>query len=667
MKLSFRLGTPRYTSPEEFKRLLEFLQQHKECVDEISLFTEYWHHGYYPLQEFKELCEILRDRIIILKSREFKSVGINMLDTIGHVNEAWDILPKLPFQPIVGHDGAISKCAMCPNSEGFKNYISEKYRLVALADPDFIWVDDDIRMHGHSVAFGCFCEKCISIFNKANGTNFSRKELVNLLNTKEGAKLREKWVEQNIETIESLLALIEKTIHGVNENIEIGLMSPINNWTTYSGCDYERWLKALKAKKMRPGGGFYSDNEPLVLLSKVLECSRLRSELPPEVTDFQYELENFPYHRLMKSRQITIVECTAAIASGLNGIAFNALKQEKGSLDDYHDLMKSISEIKPAWKIMDKIARNFRNAGLYSTLSSHHDARRSVENGNWFEFSTGDNDINRIYSLCEIGIPITTIKDGACGTVLSGNMAEGFTMDELKEMLCGGIIMDAAALEDLCDMGLGRYCGVSIKAKYDNGVLEQITGDEVNGVHAGEQRDARISFYADKGCVLEPMDDSVRVAAELVDYAGNILGPTFTLYENELGGRIAVSGYTAWKQIHNSAKRDQIMNVCDWICKGRLPVRIEKCVKVTPFIRVSQDETQCILMLLNTSFDETGGFDVEIKVNSECLYEIQKDGSLLHRMEINNNRTNGKMIYRVGNIKPWDFILIYAGRKSLYS
>ena len=80
---------------------------------------------------------------------------------------------------------------------------------------------------------------------------------------------------------------------------------------------------------------------------------------------------------------------------------------------------------------------------------------------------------------------------------------------------------------------------------------------------------------------------------------------------------------------------------------------------------MSQDETQCILMLLNTSFDETGGFDVEIKVNGECVYEIQKDGSLLHRMETNNNPVNGKIIYRVGNIKPWDFILLYVGRKSL--
>ena len=58
MKLSYRVLPPRYKKESEFQQLLEFLTVHKACIDEISLFTEYWHHGYYPLDQFQDLSHI---------------------------------------------------------------------------------------------------------------------------------------------------------------------------------------------------------------------------------------------------------------------------------------------------------------------------------------------------------------------------------------------------------------------------------------------------------------------------------------------------------------------------------------------------------------------------------------------------------------------------------
>jgi hypothetical protein len=142
-----------------------------------------------------------------LKQAGIPSVGINVLATIGHANEAWDYNAPLPFQPMVGHDGLVSRGCACPNTKEFRNYVRAKYELVAKAKPDFIWVDDDIRMHQHGVAYGCFCTTCLEIFNRISGGQLhTRESLVAALNDPARRELRLAWVEQNIRSLESLLA-----------------------------------------------------------------------------------------------------------------------------------------------------------------------------------------------------------------------------------------------------------------------------------------------------------------------------------------------------------------------------------------------------------------------------------------------------------------------------
>jgi hypothetical protein len=101
------------------------------------------------------------------------------------------------------------------------------------------------------------------------------------------------------------------------------------------------------------------------------------------------------------------------------------------------------------------------------------------------------------------------------------------------------------------------------------------------------------------------------------------------------------------------------MNVCDWISNGKLPVRIEKCLMVIPFIKVSEDGKHFILMLVNGSLDATGDFDVEIRVPGIVnLFELKKDG----RMEtILSDRIQGGIdstILKIGSLVAWDYIIV---------
>ncbi len=612
MKLSFRILTPRYDSEHQFKELLDFLIKHRNAIDEIMLFTEYWHQGYNPLDSFGELCGIMKDRLKRLRENGFGKVGINMLATLGHFDEAWDWLPAIPFQPTVGRDGMLSKSSFCPNSEEFRAYIDRKYTLVAEAGPSFVWVDDDIRMFGlGSVDYACFCPECISIYNRNHGTAYTREQLTDALNAKDGGGTRERWVRQNVETIERLLAHIEAAVHRVDDKIELGLMTVSLSISTYTGADYPKWFSALKAGRARPGGGFFDDTKPFGFVRKAHEINRQISHYPDFVTDIQYELENFPFHRLSKSIRITIEECTAAIVSGSNGVAFDALKGELGSLDDYHELMDAIEAARPLWEEIERIAGGYKTAGLYPALSPLHEARKSVDNGNWFD-SLSVEDTLGSYALSEIGFPLSMNADHACGTILSENAAEGYTTEELKTMLSGGVLIDGNSLEILTKRGLGAYCGVEIERTYDNGMTEVLSSDPLNGSYAGEQRDVRTSMKKGLSYALKPLSDKTRVLSRLVSYTKDELGPASTLYENELGGRVAVQGYPAWRMIHSGFKRKQLLRIGDWLSYGNLPALIDQTLRVVPFVKYSEDESRWFILLLNASFDETGSFETKL-------------------------------------------------------
>ncbi|SFB29400.1 hypothetical protein SAMN05216312_105316 [Cohnella sp. OV330] len=664
MKLSFRILVPRYESEEKFRELLDFLMKHRNAVDEIMLFTEYWHQGYNPLDWFGELCRIMKDRLTRLRESGFNNVGINMLATLGHFDEAWDWLPAVPFQGTVGRDGLTSKSTFCPNSEPFREYIARKYTLVAEAGPSFVWVDDDIRMFGlGSSDYACFCPICIDIYNRKHGTAYAREQLVDVLNAPDGGETRERWIRQNAESIERLLAHIEEAVHRVDDKIELGLMTVSLGISTYTGVDYPGWFSALKAGRARPGGGFFDDAKPFGLVRKAHEVNRQIAHYPEFVRDIQYELENFPFHRLSKSVRITLEECTAAIVSGCNGVAFDALRGELGSLEEYHELMDAIEAIRPRWAEIERIAGAYGTGGMYPALSPLHEAKRTVGNGNWFDSLSVDNSLN-FYTLSEIGFPLSMNEAEARGTILSENAAEGYTTEELREMLRGGVLMDGKSLEILTARGLGEYCGAEIVRTYDNGVTEVLTGDPLNGDDAGEQRDVRFSMKKGIAYELKPTSDKTRVLSRLASYTKDELGPVSTVFENEWGGRVAVQGYAPWQMIHSGFKRKQLLRIGEWLCGGHLPAFIDKTLRVVPFVKYSADESGWLILLLNASYDETGPFEVKLGyplAAGKDIYELLPDGtSVKHRQGGAPTGEGRQPTVSVDNVGVWQSRIFYT-------
>ncbi|MDR2072382.1 MAG: hypothetical protein LBP60_02990, partial [Spirochaetaceae bacterium] len=325
MKLAQRLPYHSWRQDEGFKKILDFCLSYSDCLDELTFLTNYIHYGYYPLDAVREDCGILEKRIAAFRENGFSSVGINELVTVGHINEGY-AYNKSPFAPITGFDGQESKTCFCPSHEDMKQYIAEKYRILARTKPDFIWVDDDIKYFWNGVKFGCFCNTCMARFNKIAGTHYDRETLVKAMNKPDAVELRGVFVQDISDKISELLGIIKDAILGVDPRIKTGFMTQHQGWSTFNGMSFSDWFPALGAVKGRPGEGYYDDGIPENVCIKALSAARQASEYPPSVRDVQYEVESFPYHLFQKSRLITLDECTLAMASGMNGVLLNTIK-----------------------------------------------------------------------------------------------------------------------------------------------------------------------------------------------------------------------------------------------------------------------------------------------------------------------------------------------------
>lgn len=657
MKKAYRIGYWRFYDDAEFEKLLQFILRYKDCIDELALFTEYSHHGYYPVSYIQDLCLVLKKRIPALKKAGIRSVGINVLDTLGHIDEAWDILEAPPFGRMMGHDGSLSRSCLCPNGTDYRQYIRTKYQMLAETDPDFIWVDDDIRMHHHSVAYACFCPCCMELFNKANATSYTREELVEALNSSDGQEVRRAWLEQNNKSVTDLMKWICESVHAVNPDIRLGLMTSGVVWGNYSNPRLFEWMDALGAAMGRPGGGFSDDDHPLDFVRKIHECGRQIPLYSDKVSDIQYELENFPYQRLSKSVHMVILECTASFFAGHNGIAFNAI-----SCDDYPELLEAIRKQQGMWDTIQCLAGEFIVNGLYPCFDLEHAVKRTVRQGDWFNSSYAQK-VDQSNELNKIGIPLTMDPRGACAYILIGTMPEAYSEEALKSMLSQGAVMDGQALEILLQRGFGDYCGVKIAKTVDNGVYERIYDHPFNGVAAKGKRDPYITFWGDdsKCYVLEKTDRTTEFISGLETIQGEPAGPCLSLYRNPYGGHVAVCGFMPWKFIGSIEKRYQVNAICEWVSKGQMPVQIEQCTKVIPFIRRAEDGRAAMLMLVNGFLDETGPLTVKVKVvNAENVCEIEKDGSM-HSCEFAVDKETNQAVISLRSMKAWEFIVLYVG------
>jgi hypothetical protein len=655
--VAFRISAEQWLEEPAFERLLDFFRQAPGTADELAFFTSSTHPPL-PLDTLRRRAERLA-KLLPRVRQEGMGAGINLLATIGHHEENLAGSLDEPWQRMMDPGGRVSRGAYCPADEHFRKYVTKVYTALAQAAPDFLWIDDDVRLAGHMpIGYTCFCPACVARFSRETGENFTRESLVARFGSgplPERLAWRRRWLDHNRATLNQLFALIERTVHKLQPALPLGFMTGDR---FYEGYDFARWAQTLggperRPVRWRPGGGFYSDESLTGLPGKAHDIGRQVSQLPPEVTVIQSEIENFPYDLLRKSAQATVAEAAAHMAAGTTGTAFNVLSQRPDPLTEYEPILRAIQRAKPFYRALRQALGRAPLTGVWPAWNPDSFAANSAD-GAWPE---GDGDAlgatYRAYVLSELGLPICYGPDGAAVTVLAGSGALAFSRDELRRLFAGGVLLDVAAWQTLDRLGLASWTGVKPGVVQAKDAIEVFSPHPLNGRFAGWSRDCRQSFWHEPACSLTPAAGGVEILARMTDYAGQDLGASMTACHNELGGRAVVMGYFPWSMLHHLAKASQMKSVCAWLGGGRLPVTLDSFARIHLWARQpAPDRLACVL--LNGSLDPAPAPVLRLTKTYKSFHWTGMDGQTVALKTAPGGRLT------VPALQPWTLGLLVA-------
>jgi hypothetical protein len=598
--VSFRIAPNIALSEERSEQLLKLLSKYPGTTDQISFFVGAT-HAPLNLEETEKRCLILKERMKRVRECGYES-GINILCTMGFFNENMANTVGPEIGRCTDIHGSINYGRLCPNQENYREHVKKLYRILVEAEPDYIWIDDDVHLGGH-----CFCDSCVRLFSEETGTEYTRATLATRLNEPD---VRKQWSKHNSDSITRLLTLIETTVHELRPGLRIGFMTFEHFQDRY---DYERWAHALSGSSAsevlwRPGGGFWSEEPISAMCEKSRRVERQISLLPPNVRCIQPEIENFPRERLAKSAHIVVLEAGTYIAAGGTGAAFNVMTMEEEPLDDHEPLIAEICRWRPFYDLIVRHTGRDKLTGVFPYWQ--HDS---------WGIGASVKDFPEINT---IGIPSTSSKEGKQGVtiLLDTVFANNLPKETLETIFSEGVYLDVETLNVLNSRGFGELTGLELEQTIMVDSIERLTNHPLNGEVAGRTRDCRQSFWHAPAHLLKRTNPNAQILSERLDYSGEVHGECLSaIFENRLGGRVYVGGYHPVDWLFGKTKTVQTRQIMRWLSKDKISAYVDSYHRMNIWTRPTEESGGMSILLLNHSYDTAEKVAVCIKTKADRI------------------------------------------------
>ena len=642
-KITWRMNSLDALDEHGFNEMLDIMTKDGTIADEFWLFiSEPTSYCYEPLETIAKRCEIYKQGAALAKARGIR-VGINPWPTFGADETYQQDLYKreMPFQPMVGYDGSVSRRLACPFSREFLDYSRARYKLFAQTGASFAWVDDDCRLtHLGGVPYPCFCDRCVKGFGYSD-----RETLVADLNKPENRALRHDWSAYGAKRLATYCAELREAVDEVDPAVETPFMSVGYSHTTFSGDYIEQCMKALRAKSARPGHGFYWDEAPMEMFEKTYEMSRQIVSMPEAVLDdVQYEEESCPCTILNKAPDTRIIEAMLAIWGGCTGIAMNHMHGDGG--DHPYNWFKYEADLlrqnRPLFDRYLTFIEGLPQLGVWAAYSEWMASAMKVDERGWFRENDRAYYANKFVNEWPcFGIPVTADPSGAYATLFQGKIVEAFSDEELNRMLEKPVFMDGEALEALWARGFGEKTGVRIKRAHTGGSEKIATGD-----FAGATRNSIAGLAYD----LEPICEGVEVLAYTKRPYGTPDEPCATRF-----GNIVVLGFAPYKYTGTSG---HLKMMRDLEFAFGAPVVLEPADVYNP-PRVGAwargNENRGAVLLINGETSPAFDFDVCYKGSAQTATLYGLNGK---EIQLTVRHENGYTRASVEKLLPWETALV---------
>lgn len=387
----------------------------------------------------------------------------------------------------------------------------------------------------------CFCDKCLDLFNKKYGYQYTRETIKDdfLYNSK---KVRKEYIEFQIETLGNFARIIARAIHSVSPNTIVAMQNGGN--TPLVNDSQKACLDAMKeetglAPAFRAGGGFYDDHTPANMLDKAMQLHYINSRLPEYVKMRNSEIENIPDVAYGKSYECCCIEAALYIAYGCN-MASITLKHPNESLSYYEGLFKKLNLYKPYLRKLVDSNKGTLNGGVcvYQPKKSHLNYMKHGSETAWNATS-----IWEAKNMMRHGIPFHA---GPSGDVylLSSKACDYLCDDDVEMLLNHPVITDAASIEKLISLGYGDKIRANVEKidnKYLNVFYEKKLSHPINdNIHLENWCDSR--YYGKDPKYIITGDDIEKVSEYCRYLTDEVFGCAFAIVKTTYGAKWAVKG-----------------------------------------------------------------------------------------------------------------------------
>ena len=667
--LTFRLGL--YQKEEKYAReLVEAIKRNKGCCDTVWLCTM----GYYPtVKKHEEYAKAWVKSAQIFKDAWLK-VSLQINNTIGHCDNALlkpedrhefalGMLPKNGEDPyLVGHDGKKNISCFCWRSEQFKNYISETVKTYAkILQPATIWYDDDLRAHSHSPnKFPCYCNRCISLFNKEQGTNYTREELVYKMNY-EDILLRKEYLNFIKKGVYEFVYKITKDCLEVAKNTTFAL--EYEHTHNYLGPSDEHILGAMydasgREVETRPGGGNYNDKDPYSQYYKLITLSAPNSLLPSYVKNSVAEIENLPGVAFGKSIGGILNEGTLDLAIGCTGLSFTDVQSCHEPIGYYEKIFKGFKKMRPYWERLSTVSKNdYRGTlAIYWGKEPHLKPLLKEDKPFSWDYVLNEADIN----FLRLGVPLSYDNRADIAYILHNKTVDSMTDGDIEFLLTKPVITDCECIKKLCDRGFKNRFNFTVE-RIGTNTMEYFTdafGKEYEGLFLKENPYAHkfMNRYA-----IKEIDGNSTVYGYV--HNGYHLGDNKRLGASAITTKIngsnakwAVYGYSVWEDITSSAKRNQILACLDDIVKMPARLMSDEIAVVIPSVNKSGQTTAVTV----GSMSQSGTEAMVLKIRSPRSNNLSIMGTRHSSYEFSCEIGNNEITVNLPPLDPYETITVFV-------
>ncbi|MFH1614089.1 MAG: hypothetical protein ABIG61_03255 [Planctomycetota bacterium] len=641
MKYMFRRTLLEEHGQQAVVELVKYCRDHK--IDSCMIVTEsHDQHPFpRPLDKLADYCNSLLSFAIRSLKENGIEAGINVWFTLGCAAFDHDFQNHREFgwDNYVDWQGNRSKVAATPCSPKWQNYVRSAYRLFASTRPDYIFIDDDFRLHNHGFGYlglGSFDELMLKRLSERIGKTVDRKRAVDLILKHHGrGSVREIWFQVQNEAMVEAARVIRRAVDSIDEKIPVGLMSSNPDVHSVEGRNWRQLIETLAGENQplsRPMMGNYRQRDYKSLADAYFYVLGSISRLGHGVR-YCAEIENAQGGLYGKSVTMLRAQMRLAILAGCQDLTLNLYDFVGQPLGENSFFDELLIQEKPLLTELEFSCRNTKHRGVQCI--THPEAALSVSMPKTYGDLIVKSPWGSILGYLGVGAACEDEKVKA----VSGDIVRITPVETLKEWFSSGVLLDGSAAFALDEMGLAEWTGVRVCGTRI--LLEHLGNEQIDSELLGPVR-RRLSVRHIMGdsyaYLLEPITGALPQTTLWKDIDCGF-GPGMIWFENQLGGRIATIAYDGQSDVfqlsanhsdtiaYYSSLRQLIMHrTLSFLSDDAIPVTVASGAYVMP-IRLD-DPGYTIIALQSFHSDD---FEVEAIIRQlpqevKAVHCLNKDG-----------------------------------------